>query len=166
MLKIKVEGFDAIIKRFDKLSNESKALVQTALNDFADRTAANAKTLVAANSSDEGALLRSINPLYGAGSAGVVVNSKYAAYIEFGTRKFAQSYISSLPADYATYAAKFEGKATNSGTFKDFVIAIMAWMKRKGIQGGTYSVKTRRRKGNKEQKTKEDKSIAYAIAKK
>jgi hypothetical protein len=42
----------------------------------------------------------------------------------------------------------------------------MAWMKRKGIKGGTYSVKTRRRKGNKAQREAEDKSVAYAIAKK
>lgn len=166
MLKVEVKGFDALIKKFDTLSKENQTKVQTALNDWADRTAQDAKTLVRANSSDEGRLLNSINPLYGNGSAGVVANTKYAAYIEFGTRKFAASYVSSLPADYSAYAAQFQGKAASGGSWKEFVESIMAWMKRKGIKGGTYSVKTRRRKGNKQQKEAEDKSLAYAIAKK
>lgn len=167
MMKIEVKGFDALIKRFDTLSKESQAKAQTALNAFADKTAADAKSFVSSKEiTDEGALLRSISPLYGQGSAGVVANSRYAAYQEFGTRKFAASYISSLPKEWSTYAAQFQGKATGGGTFKDFVLSIMAWMKRKGIKGGTYSVKTRRRLGNKAQKESEDKSLAYAIAKK
>lgn len=167
MIKIEVKGFDALIKRFDTLSNESQAKVQSALNTFADATAADAKGFVSSKEiTDEGALLRSINPLYGQGSAGVVANSRYAAYHEFGTRKFAASYISSLPAEWSTYAAQFQGPSSMGGTFKDFVLSIMAWMKRKGIKGGTYSVKTRRRLGNKEQKESEDKSVAYAIAQK
>jgi len=165
MIKIEVKGFDALIKRFDTLSKESQTKVQSALNTFADATAQDAKSLVSSKQiTDEGALLRSISPLYGQGSAGVVANSKYAAYMEFGTRKFATSYISSLPAEWSTYANQFKGPA--GGTFKEFVLSIMAWMKRKGIKGGTYSVKTRRRKGNKAQKEAEDKSVAYAIAKK
>jgi hypothetical protein len=165
MIKIETKGFDALIKRFDTLSKESQTKVQSALNTFADATAQDAKSLVSSKQiTDEGALLRSISPLYGQGSAGVVANSKYAAYMEFGTRKFATSYISSLPSEWSTYANQFKGPA--GGTFKEFVLSIMAWMKRKGIKGGTYSVKTRRRKGNKAQKEAEDKSVAYAIAKK
>lgn len=167
MIKIEVKGFEALVKRFDTLSKESQDKAQSALNNFADNTAADAKGFVSSKKiTDEGALLRSISPLYGRGSAGVVANSKYAAYMEFGTRKFAASYISSLPAEWSTYAAQFQGPASSGGTFKDFVLSIMAWMKRKGIKGGTYSVKTRRRLGNKAQKESEDKSLAYAIAKK
>ena len=165
MLKIEVKGFEALVKRFDTLSKESQAKAQTALNAFADATAQDAKNLVSSKQiTDEGALLRSISPVYGNGNAAVVATAKYAAYIEFGTRKFAAAYVSSLPAEWSTYAAQFEGSA--GGTFKEFVLSIMAWMKRKGIKGGTYSVKTRRRLGNKAQKESEDKSLAYAIAKK
>jgi hypothetical protein len=166
MIKIETKGISTLVKKFDQLSKEGQADVQSALNDWADRTAADAKRLVSAKSSDEGALLRSISPVYGSGNASVISTSKYAAYIEFGTRKFAASYVSSLPQDWATYADTFQGPASSGGTFKDFVLSIMAWMKRKGIKAGTYSVKTRRRLGNKAQKESEDKSLAYAIAKK
>ena len=167
MMKIEVKGFEAVIKKFDTLAKESQEKVQIALNTWADKTAQDAKSLVSEKRiTDEGALLRSINPLYGNGSAGVVANSKYAAYMEFGTRKFAASYIGSLPPEWSAYAAQFQGPSSMGGTFKQFVESIMAWMKRKGIKGGTYSVKTRRRKGSKQQKENEDKSVAYAIAKK
>ncbi len=165
MMKIEVKGFEAVIKKFDTLSKESQTKVQSALNTWAEKTAQDAKSLVSEKQiTDEGALLRSISPLYGNGSAGVVANSKYAAYMEFGTRKFATSYISTLPAEWSAYANQFKGPA--GGTFKEFVVSIMAWMKRKGIKGGTYNVKSRRRRGSKEQKEAEDKSVAYAIAKK
>jgi hypothetical protein len=131
MLKVEVKGFDALIKKFDTLSKENQTKVQTALNDWADRTASDAKKIVSADSTDEGALLRSISPLYGSGNASVVATAKYAAYIEFGTRKFAASYVSSLPQDWATYAATFKGPA--GGTFADLVKSIMGWCKRKGI---------------------------------
>lgn len=131
MIKIETKGIEALVKKFDQLSKEGQADVQSALNDWADRTAADAKTLVSANSSDEGALLRSISPVYGSGNASVISTSKYAAYIEFGTRKFAAAYVSSLPQDWATYAATFQGPA--GGTFAELVRSIMEWCRRKGI---------------------------------
>jgi hypothetical protein len=76
-------------------------------------------------------LLRSINANYGNGSASVTASTKYAAYIEFGTRKFAAAYVSSLPADWQTYAATFKGKT--GGTFKQFLLSIIGWVSRKGI---------------------------------
>lgn len=133
MLKIEVKGFDALIKKFDTLSKENQAEIQSALNDWADRTASDAKSLVSSNSSDEGALLRSISPVYGNGNASVVSTSKYAAYIEFGTRKFAAAYLSSLPQNWAAYANTFKGPAANGGNFNDLLMSIMAWCKRKGI---------------------------------
>ena len=133
MIKIETKGIGALVKKFDELSKEGKVAVQSALNDWADRTASDAKSLVSANSSDEGALLRSISPIYKQGAAEVISTSKYAAYIEFGTRKFAAAYVSSLPQDWATYAATFQGKAAMGGSFADLVQSIMGWCKRKGI---------------------------------
>jgi hypothetical protein len=131
MIKIEMKGINILVKKFDQLSMEGQVGVQTALNDWADRTAQDAKRLVSSNISDEGALLRSISPVYKQGAAEVVATAKYAAYIEFGTRKFAASYVSSLPQDWATYAATFQGPA--GGTFADLVKSIMGWCKRKGI---------------------------------
>jgi phage gpG-like protein len=130
-MELQVKGLDTLIKKMDKLAKDAKVEVQAELNAWADETATSAKMLVSANSSDEGLLLRSISPRYGNGSASVVASAKYAAYIEFGTRKFAAAYVSSLPADWQTYAATFKGKT--GGTFEQFVLSIKAWAARKGI---------------------------------
>jgi len=111
MVQLEVKGLDGLIKKFDQLAKETQVGVNAALEDWANRTAQDAKQLVSANSSDEGALLRSISPSHGNGYAKVVATAKYAAYIEFGTRKFAASYVSTLPSDWAAYAATFKGSA-------------------------------------------------------
>jgi hypothetical protein len=130
-MQLEVKGIDALIKKMDKLASNVQQDVQAELNAWADDTATNAKLLVASNSSDEGLLLRSISPVYGQGSASVVASAKYAAYIEFGTRKYAAAYVSSLPSDWATYAATFKGKT--GGTFQQFLLSIIGWVGRKGI---------------------------------
>jgi hypothetical protein len=82
-------------------------------------------------------LLRSISPRYGNGSASVVASAKYAAYIEFGTRKFAAAYVGSLPADWQAYAATFKG--STGGTFEQFVKSLMAWGSRTGKMDPKYA---------------------------
>jgi hypothetical protein len=131
MFKVEVKGLDATIKKFETLAQRTQDDVQASLNDFGDRVEEMSKRLVSANSSDEGALLRSISKQYGNGNVSIKASAKYAAYIEFGTRKYAASYVGSLPPDWASYAATFKGSA--GGTFKEFVLSIMAWCRRKGI---------------------------------
>jgi hypothetical protein len=131
MFKVEVKGLDATIKKFETLAQRTQDDVQASLNDFGDRVEEMSKRLVAANSSDEGALLRSISKQYGNGNVSVKASARYAAYIEFGTRKFAASYVGSLPPDWASYAATFKGSA--GGTFQEFLMSIMAWCRRKGI---------------------------------
>lgn len=133
MFSVKAEGLDAVLKKFDKLSKDTQEGVQAALNDWADRTATDAKQLVSMQSSDEGALKGLINPEFGNGSASVVASAKYAAYIEFGTRKFAADYVSSLPSDWQKYAATFKGKSSNN-TGKSFWEIFEAWGKRKKME--------------------------------
>jgi hypothetical protein len=55
----------------------------------------------------------------------------YAAFLEFGTRKYAAQYVASLPADWKSYAATFKG--SSGGSFDELLKAIMGWVKRKGI---------------------------------
>lgn len=131
MFKVEVKGLDATIKKFEDLAKNTQEDVQAALNDFGDRVETMAKQLVSANSSDEGNLLRSISKEYGNGYVTIKATARYAAYIEFGTRKFAAQYVSSLPPDWASYAATFKGSA--GGTFEEFLASILAWAKRKGI---------------------------------
>lgn len=63
-------------------------------------------------------------------------------------------------AEYST-AVEF---GRTPGTWPD-IGALMYWVKRKQI-AGTYSIKTRRRVGNKKQKTDEDRQVAFLIARK
>ena len=130
-MELQIKGIDALIKKMDRLAKDVQKDVQAELYAWADDTATMAKSIVSQKSSDEGMLLRSINPNYGNGSASVTASAKYAAYIEFGTRKFAAAYVSSLPADWQAYAATFKGKT--GGTFQQFLLSIKAWAARKGI---------------------------------
>ena len=70
----------------------------------------------------------------------VEAKASYAAYVEFGTGPQ-----TNVPADFQGYAQQFKGKS--EGKFKDFVEALLLWIKRKGIGNG-----------------KNDKGLAYIIA--
>jgi len=133
MFSVNVQGLDATLKKFDQLAKDTQDGVQAALNDWADRTATDAITLVSIQSSDENGLKGSIKPLYGNGSAAVVAAQKYAAYIEFGTRKFAAEYVASLPNEWQAYAATFKSRG-GGGTARDFWKSIQAWGNRKGLE--------------------------------
>ena len=86
----------------------------------------------------------------------VVSASKYSAPMEFGTKtKFTP-----IP---GIDAGEFKGRPV--GSWKDFINNIAKWVRRKGISG-TYSVKTRKRTGNKLNQVAEDYQLAYMIARK
>jgi hypothetical protein len=157
MIKIEIKGIDALQGKVASYSKRKEIQINAALKDWANRTSADAKALVSANSSDTGFLQNSISPDFGKGFASVVAASKYAAYVEFGTRKFASQYVSTLPSDWKAYAATFKG--SSGGSITEFFNAILEWVQRKGITA-TYSVKTQRRQrgGAKEQ----DRSIRAA----
>lgn len=61
----------------------------------------------------------------------VVSGAYYSPYVEFGTKKYVK-----VPTGVEAYAASFKGKA-GRGDFEQFVDAIEAWMKRKGIKAAT-----------------------------
>jgi len=167
MINLKASGIEALLAKFNKLANEAQNDVQSELNAFADDVVRDAKNLVKNNSSDEGNLLRNINPEYGSGSVTITANTKYAAYIEFGTRKFAAEYVSSLPPDWQAFASTFKGKS-NSGDYYDFLNAILDWVSRKGITA-RYSVKTKKKlknnKGDDERLLAAATAIAFSILK-
>jgi HK97 gp10 family phage protein len=84
-------------------------------------------------------------------------SASYAPYIEFGTGGSVK-----VPAKYSSYALTFKGKSANGGSLDEFMLAIMDWVKRKGITG-TYSVKTQRRTGSRGSRMSEDFDVAFAI---
>lgn len=127
-----IKGADAAVKRTEEMVKKARANAQDALNAFGLNVERDAKRLAPA---DEGNLRNSINYKPGNLSVTVTVGVNYAAYLEFGTRKFAAKYVATLPADWQSYAATFKGKG--SGSMDEFIQNIMEWVRRKGIGADT-----------------------------
>lgn len=160
--KVQIQGLDNAFQKIEGLGTATKKEIQAELNAFGEGTAQQAKQIVASNSSDEGHLLRSINSKPGNLEVSVVVSADYAAYVEFGTKKFAAAHVASLPPDWQAYAAQFKGKG--GGSFDEFVQRLVKWVLRKKI-GATYDIKTRRRvKVGKQSARTTAEADAYAIA--
>lgn len=172
--KVEIKGLDAVAKKLKDFPAEIENKLQERLADFARNTASDAKQNLTANgTTNEGFLVNSIQPDIKKLSVSVVVSANYAAYVEFGTRKYAAQYVSSLPADWQTFAAKFRGAA--GGTFAEFIQRLVEWIHHRGLGSGfggkvgvagTYSVKTRKRTGSKQTQEAQDKQAAYVIARK
>ena len=170
MIKLEMKGLDAALKDVSRLAGEVEKRAQKALSNFGTNVEATAKELAPA---DEGRLRNSINADDARLQTTITVAVDYAAYMEFGTRKFAAAYVGTLPADWQSYAATFKGKG--GGTFKEFLAALVEWVRKKGLGSGfvgnkgigvagTYSVKTRKRTGNKATQQQQNESAAYVIA--
>jgi hypothetical protein len=108
-VSFKIEGLDALIKRLGKLPIEIEKEVAEEVNASALSIQNKAKKSVAANSTDNGTLLGSIQLvsvlkdkriLYTVGS-----RLKYAPYVEFGTGGTVN-----VPAGYEDFAMQFKGK--------------------------------------------------------
>lgn len=91
--------------------------------------------------------------------AEISVNVPYAAYLEFGTRKFAAEYVNKLPSDWQTFAAEFKGGA--GGSIEEFLASLVAWVKRKGF--AAYVTKSGNKSNSKNSQQAEE-SAAYIIA--
>lgn len=162
-ITVKAKGLDVLLKNIDKLGVKATNDVQGEIDTFLFKVKQDAQQTVQSNSSDEGYLANHIQIKNGNLSGSVVVAADYAAFVEFGTRKFAKQYVATLPQDWQAYAAKFKGKG-GGGDMYDFLLAILKWIQRKGIRAGVYNVATKRRLGNKATKEKEDLQMANAIA--
>lgn len=169
-MKLEIKGLDLTIKRVEGLAAESRSRAQAALNGFAFDVRNSAKDYAP---KDEGHLKGSIEAVPGNGNleASIVVATNYAAYMEFGTRKFAAKYVATLPPDWQVYAATFKGRG--GGNFAEMLRSIMEWVRRKGLGSGfggpigvtgTYSIKTRKRTGSKSVQQRENEQAAYVIA--
>ena len=88
--------------------------------------------------------------------AETVVNNQYAHIMEWGSKGRTK-----VPADLAAYASTFRGKPSG-GDIDQFFLHIFEWVKRKGI-AGRYSVKSRKRIGNRQEQDFETYDVAYMI---
>jgi|ERR1044072_129641 phage I-like protein len=92
----------------------------------------------------------------------ITVNVPYAAYVEFGTGKYAAQYVSTLEAKYKNYAAQFKGKG--GGDYYEFLNAILDWVKRHKLAQITNSY-TGRKRTKKEDLLLVAETIAWSIIK-
>ena len=123
---IKIEGLEKTLARFDVKKYEPE--IQTCFNNFGIRVELAAKQAVPV---DEGKLKGSIFQDPGRLSNTFGASANYASFQEFGTRKFAASYISTLPADWQAFARQYKGGG--GGSFEDFLMSLVGWCKRHGI---------------------------------
>jgi hypothetical protein len=86
-----------------------------------------------------------------------VAQKEYAAFVEFGTKKKVNK---NLTPEERAVAAQFQGK--KGGSISQMEKNILAWVRRKQITG-TYSVRTRRRTGNRTNNAKQDERFAKFI---
>ena len=154
MFKVKVTGLAGLKAEFASMSKELPDIVSGELETMSQEWVKLAKTDAPA---DQGALRGAIT-YYPAGlmKYEVVAQKFYAPFMEFGTKGKYQP----IPGT-ESIAAEFKGY--KGGDFMELLRMIVRWVKRKGITG-TYSVKTRRRTGNKINQFAEDYSAAWPIA--
>ena len=118
-LKLKIEGFsEKTINKIDKVLSGNALECATTAKRLAPTDEGTLKANISANVTTP--LIKEVN-----------VNVFYAAYVEFGTGKYAAKYVASLPPEWQEMAMKFKGKA--GGDYYDFLNNILDWVKRKGL---------------------------------
>jgi hypothetical protein len=155
MFTLKVQGITQFQKKLKDLPAKVQKEVAGEIEDSARKINAKQVRLVPV---DEGGLKQSIGyrkakPL----EYELFASKHYAPFREFGTKSRKQ-----IPAELQDYAKQFNLKGPNIG-FDAFFQIILAWVHRKGI-AGRFSVKSRRRLGNKNQQLAEDYDVAWPIA--
>jgi HK97 gp10 family phage protein len=172
---MEVKGLDAAIKRIDAIGRGVKQKADKAMLAFANDVVRDAKaTLQRSGTSNNGQLANSIHSAKtGEMRVTITVGKHYGAFIEFGTRKYAQRYVATLPQDWQAFAAKFKGGG--QGTFDELVLAIYQWVRDRQImpkqrqyeQGDSYGPGGKLRKARKKKKSDKEtqqQQLAYAIA--
>lgn len=152
MFKVKLTGLTGQIKEFASASKKLETIVSQELEGMATDFVAGA---VRDAPVDEGRLKGSIGYSGSGMKYEVFAATYYAPFMEFGTKGKYRP----IPGTEAI-AAQFKGY--KRGDIKAMFKAIAEWVRRKGITG-RYSVKTRRRVGNKKQQADENAAAAWPI---
>lgn len=148
----KVQGLDRLLKVFNQLPKTVQKELGAELENTAGEIRDGAKKDAPV---DEARVRNSISIKKNSITEfTVVAQSSYAGYLEFGTKTKV-----SVPSGLEDVAASLKGPGEGTGNPID---SLQGWVKRKGL-AGTYSVKTRRRKGNKQTREKQDRQLAFII---
>ncbi len=170
-LTFQIKNLDKITEEIKNAPKEMDRIINNELEAFGKNMVNTAKYLAPVN---EGTLKNSItSELTADKQLTVGTKLEYAPYVEFGTKSFAQYQVATLPPDWQTFAAEFKGQG--GGSFQQMVMYLTMWVHQKGLGSGyqapigitgTYSIKTRKRTGNKTLQNMQDKQAAYLIARK
>jgi len=142
MLKVDVIGVETVGANLRKFSEDVQRMVQEQMEASASKVVADAQNILESNGSSVNGFLK---------SSGRVVAGKGYARVIFGKsiKKYGKPY---------AYWVEFGRKPGR----KPPIAPILDWVKKKGL-AGTYSIKTKKRSGNKAARDSQDKSVAYAI---
>lgn len=159
-MSVKITGLKALQLQLKEMPKVAKKQVFEAYQDFAFATEVEAKQLAPVNDGKlSGSIKGSAFMKDGLIVAEVSVDVFYAAYVEFGTRKFAAAHVSKLPADWQAFAAQYKGKA--GGTIDELLMNLVQWVKDKGF--AAYTTKSGNRSNSKNSLQAQE-SAAYIIA--
>lgn len=148
----KIQGLDGLIKVFNRLPKTVQKELGAELENTAGEIRDGAKKDAPV---DEARVRNSISIKKNSVTEfTVVAQSSYAGYLEFGTKTKV-----SVPPGLEDIASSLKGPVTGQGNPID---ALQGWVKRKGL-AGTFNVKSRRRRGNKQTKDKQDRQLAFII---
>lgn len=154
MFKVSLVGLNGLQAQFASAAKDIQEVVSAEVRTAAADFTSGARRDVPI---DQGGLKGAISYYMDGPLNGIIVAQKfYAPFVEFGTK----GKYTPIPGT-EQIAAQFKGY--KGGDFMELLRMIVRWVKRKGISG-RYSVKTRKRLGNKIDKLAEDYSAAWPIA--
>lgn len=155
-ISAKVLGINKLLQDFKSLSKEAETLSDGIVGQVANNITTAQKQSAPA---DLGKIRQNLgNVRKGPSLYEIFSNAPESPYQEFGTGPQ-----TNVPAQWAEAAAEFKGKGT--GTWAEFILALTDWVKRHGgAYGSSYSVKTRKRTGNRAANNDADTQAAWLIA--
>lgn len=131
---VKIEGLAKLEKLFKQLPVVVQKEIKNEMSAIGDEWVGAARRDAPA---DRGRTRGSISKKSAATTLEIIAQAQQAAYMEFGTKKYFKA-----PAALGNYPAQFRGSNT---TGVNPITALTEWVKRKGLNAPTYSVKTKKK---------------------
>ncbi len=128
-LTLNIRNLPELQKEIAAYPKDIERIINNEFKAFGQDTVTMAQRLAPKN---EGALVASIKYFPENLKVTISANIEYAPFIEFGTKSFAASYVSTLPPDWQAFAAQFKG--SGGGSFQELVMKITRWVRLKGIE--------------------------------
>lgn len=121
-----VEGLDKLQAKIKSLPKDVQEEVVGEIQAWGyDVNAAQLALISQQKIQDQGALQQNTKAMPTKDGVELISNVYYAPFVEFGTGAKVK-----VPSEVSAYAAQFRGK--KQGSFKDFVVKMRQWLKRKG----------------------------------